>query len=93
MKPLDWSKEKNEELTVRRGVSFEEVAVAIEEGHILDILSHPNPKKYPGQKIFLIRLHDYVFAVPYAEDTDKIFLKTIIPSRKYTKQYLHGTGP
>ena len=33
-------------------------------------------------------LDDYVYAVPYVEDSEKIFLKTVFPSRKYTKLYL-----
>ena len=31
---------------------------------------------------------DYVFLVPFVEDDKLIVLKTIIPSRKATKQYL-----
>ena len=55
---------------------------------LLDILEHPNPDCYAGHRIFVVRREDYVFLVPFAEDAHTVFLKTIIPSRKATKQYL-----
>jgi uncharacterized DUF497 family protein len=88
MKPFDWNSDKNEKLIAERGISFEEVVVALEEGKLLDILSHGNAKKYPGQRVLIVEIQGYACAIPYVEDDDKIFLKTIIPSRKYTKRYL-----
>ena len=88
MKYFDWDLEKNEELKRERDVSFEEALIAIEEGFILDIVEHPKKGKYPNQRIFIIHITDYVYLVPFVEDTEKIFLKTIIPSRKATKKYL-----
>ncbi len=35
-----------------------------------------------------MRRDDYVYLVPFVEDEKTIFLKTIIPSRKATQQYL-----
>ena len=35
----------------------------------------------------VIGIDDYAYLVPYVEDEDEIFLKTIIPSRKATRQY------
>lgn len=87
MKYFDWDAEKNERLKQERNVIFEEILIAIEEGGILDIVQHPNEKRYPTQKVFVIRMHDYVYLVPFTEDEEKIFLKTIIPSRKATKKY------
>ena len=55
---------------------------------MLDILEHPNPQRYAGQRIFVVQRDDYVYLVPFVEDERLIFLKTIIPSRKATKQYL-----
>jgi len=52
------------------------------------ILEHANPDRYPGQRIFVVQRDDYVYLVPFLEDEHTIFLKTIIPSRKATKQYL-----
>ena len=38
--------------------------------------------------IFVIQRDDYVSLVPFVEDDKLIALKTIIPSRKATKEYL-----
>ena len=88
MKYFDWSDKKNETLKQLRGVSFEQVELAIASGDLIDRVTHPNPAKYPDQKIFLVRIEDYIYSVPYVEDNEKIFLKTIIPNRKATKKYL-----
>lgn len=88
MKYIDWSRDKNELLKIERDVCFEDVLLAIENNQVLDILKHPNPKRYPDQKIFIININNYVYLVPFIEDKEKIFLKTIIPSRKATKKYL-----
>ena len=88
MKYFDWDLEKNEELKRERDISFEEALIAIEEGFILDIIEHPKKSRYPNQKIFIVHVTDYVYLVPFVEDSEKVFLKTIIPSRKATKKYL-----
>lgn len=90
MKYYDWNDEKNETLKKERGVSFEQVELAIESGGLFDRVKHPNPEKYPNQKVFLIAVDDYIYSVPYVEDDEKIFLKTVIPNRKATKKYLEG---
>jgi len=91
MKPFRWNPEKNEALKTDRGVSFESIVVAISSGGLLDILAHPNPAKYPLQRILVVASDDYVFLVPFVEEEDYLFLKTIIPSRKATRDYL-GQG-
>ncbi len=91
MKPFRWNSEKNDSLLVERGVSFEKMVIAIESGGLLDVLSHPNPRKYPRQKVFVVASDDYVYLVPFVEEDDYYFLKTIIPSRKATRDYL-GQG-
>jgi uncharacterized DUF497 family protein len=88
MKVFEWNKEKNQHLKQERNISFEEVVFHIQKGDLLDILEHPNQKKYPGQHIFVVKIDDYVHLVPFVEDEQKVFLKTIIPSRKATKKYL-----
>ena len=88
MKPFRWSSEKNEILVVDRGISFENIVVAIESGGLLDILSHPNQAKYPRQRILVVGLDNYAYLIPFAEEEDCLFLKTIIPSRKATRDYL-----
>ena len=88
-KTIRYSLEKNEILKSRRDVSFEDVILALENGCLLDDITHPNKEKYPNQNIFiiLIQTKDYVYLVPYIEDDTSIFLKTIIPSRKMNKKY------
>jgi uncharacterized DUF497 family protein len=88
MKCFDWNDEKNEKLKQLRGVSFEQVVLAMATGDLIDRLTHPNQAKYPNQKVFLVRIADYIYSVPYVEDNEKIFLKTIIPNRKATKKFL-----
>ena len=90
MKAFRWNHEKNETLKVDRVVSFEEITLAIEEDGLLDILHHPNQEKYPGQRILVVCLQDYVYLVPFVEEADFYFLKTIIPNRKATRDYLGG---
>ncbi len=58
-----------------------------EQGEVLDILEHPSQTMYPGQRIAVVRIGDYVYLVPYEQDDDRIILKTIIPSRKATNKY------
>jgi putative transposon-encoded protein len=91
MKPFLWSAEKNERLKSERDISFEEVVLAIETGGLMDIVVHPNQRRYPGQVVLVVAYRDYVFLVPSAEESTHYFLKTIIPSRKATRDYL-GTG-
>jgi len=57
-------------------------------GDILDIIEHPNSKRYGGQRIFIVKMNNYAWLVPFVESEKEIFLKTIIPSRKATKKYL-----
>jgi uncharacterized DUF497 family protein len=91
MKVFDWSAEKNRMLMEERGVSFEAAAFYIQAGGLLDDIVHPNMSSYPNQRMFVVLIEDYVYLVPYVEDEERIFLKTIIPSRKFTKLYLGDT--
>ena len=88
MKPFRWNKEKNEGLKAERGISFEEIVLAIESGGLQDILLHPNQRRYPGQLILVVACSDYIYLVPLVEEDAYYFLKTIIPSRKATRDYL-----
>ena len=90
-KYFNWNDKKNALLVEERGISFEEVIFCIQNGGILDIVNHPNRKKYPNQRIYIVLINDYVYLVPYVENEDEIFLKTIIPSRKAKKEYLGGS--
>ena len=88
MKYFAWDDAKNEKLKAERGIGFEDIVFHIARGDALDILEYPNQERYGGQRIFVVQREDYVFLVPFVEDERLIFLKTIIPSRKATKQYL-----
>ena len=88
MKPIEWNREKNEWLMRERGVSFEEVADKVAARGVITAIDHPNRKKYPHQKMYILEIRGYVYQVPFVEDENKIFLKTIIPSKIYTKLYL-----
>lgn len=90
MKCYDWNDEKNGLLKKERGVSFEEVILAVEQSRLLAILEHPNQQQYPLQQIYIVEINDYAFIVPFVETEDGVFLKTIIPSRKMSKLYLRG---
>jgi len=86
-KIFNWNAEKNQLLICERGISFERIVFEIAGGNELAVLEHLNQEKYPGQKISMVQVDDYVFAVPFIETEAEIFLKTIIPSRKATRQY------
>jgi hypothetical protein len=112
VKYFAWDDAKNAKLRKDRGIGFEDIVFHIERGDLLDILEHPNPGRYAGQRIFVVQRDDYVYLVPFppspanptrglrrghavalrveadVEDEQTIFLKTIIPSRKATKQHL-----
>ena len=64
------------------------VVVAIEAGGLLDVVDHPNPGKYPRQQVFVVGVEGYAYLVPFIEEDEYYFLKTIIPSRKATCLYL-----
>jgi uncharacterized DUF497 family protein len=86
-KNYNWNPDKNQLLLKDRGISFERIVFEIAGGNELAVLEHPNQEKYPGQKISMVQVDDYVYAVPFVETESEILLKTIIPSRKATKQY------
>lgn len=88
MKPFRWNHDKNNELKIGRGISFEEIVLAIEADGLLDVVQHPNIGKYPNQLVFIVALDGYVHLVPFVEESDYYFLKTVIPSRKATRDYL-----
>lgn len=89
MKYFDWSKKKNEKLKKKRDISFEEIVIAIREERVLDIINNPS-SNFPNQKAYVVEINKYVYYVPFVEDDEKIFLKTIIPSRRAKKKYLQN---
>lgn len=85
----EFNTEKNIELKEKRGINFEEIIYHIHNGCLLDTVRHHNEKKYGGQKFYVVDVDDYVYLVPFVRQSNKIFLKTIFPSRKHTKHYLN----
>jgi uncharacterized DUF497 family protein len=86
----DWSEQKNRQLKKQREISFEEIVLCIQEGRIVTVLEHPNRNKYPNQQLYLIDYRKQIYVVPFVINKEEqvIFLKTIYPSRHYTKKYL-----
>lgn len=89
MLKYSWNEDKNKLLKQTRGISFEQVVDAINNGHILDRLKHANPNKYKNQKILIIQINNYAYCIPYIQQKQHIFFKTIYASRKHTKKYLY----
>jgi uncharacterized DUF497 family protein len=87
VKTFRWNPQKNDHLKADRGVSFEDVVLAIESGGLLDVVEHPNAKRYPNQGVYVVAIASYVYLVPHVEEPEYVFLKTIIPSRKATRDY------
>ena len=88
---FDWNEDKNKQLISERGIGFEEVAVAIQHGHLLDVIKEKEPK-YSHQNIFVVFVDGYTYAVPFVENAGEVFLKTIYPSRILHKQYDKGAA-
>jgi len=89
MKHFRWNHQKNTELKAERDITFEQMVLAIEADGLLDVVQHPNIDKYPNQLIFVVAYEGYVYLVPFVEELEYYFLKTIIPSRKAKRDYLN----
>jgi len=87
-KVFAWDPEKNRKLIKERGVSFEAVVLQIEAGQVIAVV--PGKGRCRHQKQFVLELNNYVYVVPFVEDLERVFLKTIIPSRRLTKRFLSG---
>ena len=88
MSEFDWDNEKNMCLERTRGIGFEDVVFHIQNGNVLDVIRHPNKDRYPNQNIIILDVEGYVYLIPYVKEKGTLFLKTIIPSRKATREYL-----
>ena len=87
-KPFNWNPDKNREIIENRGISFEDIIFCLRSGGLLDDMAHPNKVKFSHQRVLVVDVEGYAYLVRYVEDDQEIFLKTVIPSRKATKQYL-----
>jgi uncharacterized DUF497 family protein len=85
-----WDSRKNELLKAERGISFEQIVLHIERGDVLAVVEHPNKERYPNQQLIVVAVNGYAYLVPFVDSPKGRFLKTIIPSRKATRDYLKG---
>ncbi|OGG53390.1 hypothetical protein A3H16_01490 [Candidatus Kaiserbacteria bacterium RIFCSPLOWO2_12_FULL_53_8] len=88
---IEWSEEKNLKLIRARGVSFDDVVRAIEEDQFIDLIPHWDERKYSHQKAIVVLLNGYIHVVPCVVDKEKVFFKTIFPSRKIAQKYLSNS--
>ena len=87
---FEWDSNKNEWLKKERRISFEQIIFHLLQGDLWKIANHPDQIRYPGQKIYFVIVDDYIYLVPHLKQKNQIYLKTIIPSRKATKDYKKG---
>lgn len=92
MKEIRFNQDKNTKLRMTRGINFDDVAEIIKKVKTTTI-EHPNKKRYPKQRILLVKIKSHIYAVPFVEEDEYIFLKTIYPSEKYTKKLLKVNPP
>ena len=85
---FSWDNDKNEFLRNERGIGFERLVVAIESGDILAVLEHTNPDAYPNQRLYVVEIDGYTWAVPCRDEGEYRVLITAYPSRKFTRRYL-----
>ena len=90
---ISFNEEKNELLKATRGIGFNEVIEHLKSGDLLADQDHPNQNR-SNQRIYVVKIGKYTYVVPYVINNQKqeIFLKTIYPSRTYTKLYIKGGG-
>lgn len=81
---------KNIILKKVRDISFDIVEEILQTNGPLDIIKN-NSKNHTKQFMYVIPYKKYIYVVPFVENENEIFLKTIYPSRKYTKLYF-GKG-
>ena len=87
---FEWDPEKNEWLKEIRGISFEKIVFHLSQGDLWKVSDHPDQEKYPGQRIYFVIVDGYIYLVPNVKEEKYIFLKTIIPSRKFSYRYKKG---
>lgn len=90
MKYVDWDPDKNALLKEERGISFEDILTAVDDGRTLDLYQHKNKKRYARQWVLVVEIEEYAYVVPFVVDDEKFFLKTIIPNREATAKYIIG---
>ncbi len=87
VKNLVWDEEKNIRLKKERSIGFDDVFDILMRDQFLDVIKNPS-KNFPNQQVFVVKINNYIYYIPFVEDTDNVYLKTIIPSRRASKKYL-----
>jgi len=80
MKEFRWDEDENKFLKQERGVSFEEIL----DSKFIGAERHPTRK---NQMVLKFEYKKYIWIIPCVIEDKFIFLKTIFPSRKYTKMF------
>ncbi len=88
MPEYTWDDAKNEWLRRNRGLTFDDVVYHLEHGDVLADLLHPNQNRYPDERLYVIRIGDYAYEVPFYRAGNIESLRTVYPSRKFTRAYL-----
>lgn len=83
MKKVEWDVLKNRRLKEIREASFDNLL----NSKFIGLYEHPKRK---NQFLLLYEYESYVWVVPCIIKKDSIFLKTLYPSRKYTRLYKKG---
>lgn len=86
MKRIEWSEDKNKQLQEERGLSFEAIVIALEQGKLIDIVPNPS-SNHKHQNVLVVEVDEYLVLVPFVEDEEKLFLKTAFRSRKITRNH------
>jgi len=84
MKRFNWNDDKNALLIKDRGLSFEQVLDCFIEDNFYGVFENPSAN-YPDQKVYLVKINEYPCIVPFVETDEEVFLKTIIPDRRFKK--------
>ncbi len=83
---FEWNNDKNNLLLKDRNVCFEDIINSIDNNMIYDIIENPS-KNFDWQFSMIVNINNYTYLVPFIFNNNKIFLKTIYPSRKHNKIY------
>jgi len=86
---FNWSDEKNILLKKERNICFEDVVTAIENNKLLDIIKNQS-ENHQEQYCLIIDISNYAYIVPFVQERNIFFLKTMYKSRKQTKKYFKG---
>lgn len=84
---FEWNESKNRLLKDMRNISFEDIVIAIENGNLIEVIDNPS-WNFDNQKCYIVNINNYAYLIPFVIEENKVFLKTIFPSRKHTKFYL-----